>query len=427
MKTNRWIAWSQRFYLWLLRLYPQAYRATYEMEMFRLFTDQCREAYKQRGGRGVLALWPRTLVDVGITVTREHLADPQATLGLLEAKPDAPLPWKGVLLVSIPGLIFFISQVEQVISNNDWFFIAFYRAGYVLILPVLLTWLSTRRFPIWGLIPLGLLYETLWTYGQRVQVGDLFFAANSLKWGDELPVYAKYLSIVVPCAILLLALIWHSARRGQISRNAWTWLGLYGLLVVLRIVVEISRVLPWQSESWPSAESAAYLFQVPVWNLYDSLPFLMLIFTGMFFARKYGGFSFLLLLGYLLPTVVFGRYGIWNEYVPFIVVSLAVLIYRFVVALVAPVWLVRAASIPGRQRAAALPVAAAILCHISLNLIYSLAWASQSMYTITLLDLAMNVWGQLLIAAGLGLAVALYLPRIPDQAPVSPPDLAAAT
>ena len=52
--------------------------------------------------------------------------------------PNAPLPWKGVLLVLIPGLIFFVSQIEQVISDKDWFFIVYYRAALFLILPVVL-------------------------------------------------------------------------------------------------------------------------------------------------------------------------------------------------------------------------------------------------------------------------------------------------
>ena len=178
MKTNRWIALSQRLYRWLLHLYPQAYRTTYESEMFHVFTDQCREAYAQRGRLAMLSLWLRTLVDVGVTVVREHLSDPQAKVGLLEAMPNAPLPWKGVLLVLIPGLIFFVSQIEQVTSGNDWFFLAFYRAGYFLILPVLLVWVLTRRFPVWGLIPFGLLYETLWSLWSALS-----------KWAPTFPVF----------------------------------------------------------------------------------------------------------------------------------------------------------------------------------------------------------------------------------------------
>ena len=173
MKTNRWIELSKRFYRLLLYLYPKGYRATYEMEMLHVFTNQCRDTYKQRGPLGILLLWPRTLIDVIVTVTNEHLTDPEAKFGLLEAIPNAPLPWKGVLLVLIPGLIFFISQIEQVSSSKDWFFFAYYRAAYFLILPVLLVWMFTRRFPVWGLIPFGLLYGTLRSYSPGYLISKL--------------------------------------------------------------------------------------------------------------------------------------------------------------------------------------------------------------------------------------------------------------
>ncbi|HMB21811.1 MAG TPA: hypothetical protein VKP08_03215, partial [Anaerolineales bacterium] len=203
MKTNEWVASSQRLYRWLLHLYPQGYRSNYEEEMFHLFTDQCREVSKQQSSSGRLFFWLRTLADFGVTVVREHLSDPNARAGLLDAAPNKPLPWKGVLLVLIPGLIFFVSQIEQVTSNNDWFFIAFYRAGYFLILPVLLVWLLTRRFPVWGLIPLGLLYETLWNYFERFDLSKLpfnlidrwFYNGSIIRFGIRIDAYMlKYLS-----------------------------------------------------------------------------------------------------------------------------------------------------------------------------------------------------------------------------------------
>jgi hypothetical protein len=163
-----------------------------------------------------------------------------------------------------------------------------------------------------------------------------------------------------------------------------------------------------------------YPFELLLQYLYDFLPLLLLIFIGMFFARKYGGLCFLLLLGHLLPAVLYGGYNAWLETVPFYVIVLAVLVYRFIVALVAPVWLVRAASIPGRQRAAIVPVALAILCRITLNIIL-LAW--QSTFQIHPFSLTFILVSQLIIAVGMGLAVALYLPR-EDQAVDSPPPLA---
>jgi hypothetical protein len=424
MKINRWIVLSLRFYSKLLHLYPQAYRVTYEMEMLRVFKNQCREAYQQQGSLGILLLWPRILVDVGITVVREHISDPHAKVGLLDAMPNTPLPWKGVLLVLIPGLIFFVSQIVQLTSvTRDWFFLVFSQAAYFLILPVLLVWLLTRRFPVWGLIPFGLLYATILNNGQYSRLpflDHLFGNDNLILFGTNGYSFKQLSAISLVLVMSLVICIGYHVYHRQIPRRAWKWLGLYGLLIVLRTAIEAYRVMGLQSQNQPP-NLARYLFEQSLWFFYESLPFLLLVFIGLFFARKYKGFSFLILLGYLLPTVIFGRYNpSLAENVPFYIVSFAILVYRFVVALVAPIWLVRASSLPGRQRATVIPVAIAIICHISLN-ISAVAW--QSGFQMSLLNLALAIGGQLIIAAGLGLALALYLPREKDQVVVSPPTL----
>jgi hypothetical protein len=351
------------------------------------------------------------LIDVIVTVTTEHLTDPQAKLGLLDAIPNAPLPWKGVLLVLIPGLIFFVSQIEQVTSNKDWFFFAYYRAAYFLILPVLLVWMFTRRFPVWGLIPFGLLYGTLRSYNPNYLISKFPFLSYP---PNKLGLFGvtfdpSYLIPVSACVVLLCGLIWHNVRQRQIPRAAWGWLAFYGLLIAFQIIAVAYSITGWQGLDWKNADMKQYMVDSALWYLYDSLPFLLLVFIGKLFAPKYEGLSFLILLGYLLPTIIFGRYGIWNEAIPFYLVTLAVLVYRFVVALVAPIWLVRAASIPGRQRAAAIPVAIAIISQISLNVVTSLIWAGQYDWTPGLLDFVLPLWNQFIIAAGLGLAVTLYL------------------
>jgi hypothetical protein len=427
MKPNQWLESSKRFYRRLLRLYPQSHRIVYETEMFNVFTDQCREAYQNKGWRGIAFLWPRILADTFVAAIREHMTDPRAKLGLLDAAPDEPLPWKGVLLVLIPGLIFFVSQVVQVTTDKDWYFLVFYRAGYFLILPVLLAWLLTRRFPVWGLIPLGLLYAVLESYSPAYLIDKIPLLRYLLTLiPPDTQLDPVYLILVLVCVILIGGLIWYGTRHWQISRAAWIWLGVYGLLVILRVTGEIYRGQSWYQYLSP-AETNGYMFQTALWNLYDTLPFLLLVFIGMFFARKYGGLTFLLLLGYVLPTILFGRYDPWQEATPFYLVSISVLVYRLVVAVIAPIWLVRAASVPRRQRAAVIPVAMGIACHITLNLIAAFAWSGRYGYTIDPLDLAWGIWGQIIIAAGLGLAVALYLPTAqPTSMEVQPSTLSLA-
>jgi hypothetical protein len=419
MITNRWIARSQHFYRWLLRLYPQAYRATYEMEMFRVFTNQCQEAYQHQGWLGILLLWPRTLVDLGVTIVHEHITDPKAKVGLLEPSPHSPLPWKGVLLVLIPGLIFFVSQIAQLTTDTDWFFIAFYRAAYYLIVPVLLIWLLTRRFPVWGLMPLGLLYRLIKSYPPHQILSHIPFL-HRLKQADPFDpsspmIDLNYAIPLAACLLLLGTIIGYMTRHQRLQRVVWKWIAVFGLLVVVQIIFQTYRVVDWQDGSWSTvltnSISRYYLAQFPASYLYDWLPFLLLVFVGALFAPRYGELSFLLLLGYLLPTVVFGRYGEWNDALPFALVSSALLVYRFVVALVAPIWLVRAASISKRQRAAAIPVAVALLTHIVLKLLAFLASTTGTGYRPTPFDFAVIIWDQLILAAGLGLAVAFYIQK----------------
>jgi hypothetical protein len=427
MTTNRWIEISQHLYRHLLRLYPQSYRTTYETEMFHVFTDQCREAYQHRGGLGMLSLWLRTLTDVGKTVVIEHISHPNAKVGLLEAMPNAPLPWKGVLLVLIPGLIFFISQIEQVTSDKDWFFFAYYRAAFFLIVPVLLVWLFSRRFPVWGLIPLGLLYGTLKSLNPGYLLGKVPFIIHSEVLGKVLDfALAYYVVSVFACFVLVCGMIWYIVRHRQFSKPAWGWLALYGVLLVFQSTAETYRfyVLYFLENSYFGSDWVSvklFVFQTPLSYLYGSFLFLLLVFIGKLFARQHGGLSFLLLLGYLLPTVVFGRYDSeWMDYIPFYVVALGALSYRFIVALVAPVWLVRESSVRGRQRAAAIPVAVAIFCHMALNMAVSVLLTHQYAYQMNWLDYLLAIWDQVLIVAGLGLAVALYLPKEKDEG-TSPP------
>ena len=423
MKTNRWIELSQRFYRQLLRLYPEAYRTTYETEMFRFFTSQCREAYQQRGAIGILLLWLGTFVDVGKTVMVEHISDPNARVGLLEAVPNAPLPWKGVFLVLIPGLVFFISQVAQVTTDKDWFFYAYYRAAFFLIAPVLLVWIFTRRFPVWGLIPLGLLFGTLQSYDPGYLLRKIPLLTHSeVMWkvfGFALDPY--YIVPISVCLTLLCILIWYAARNRRFSMPVWLWLAVYMALIIFQLVVVIQREYSQNvANGFDWRYIKLFIAQVPLSYLYNSLPFLLLVFIGYLFVHQHRGSSFLLLLGYLLPTIVIGRYGEGIDSVPFSAVVLAVLFYRTIVALVAPIWLTRAVSFPGQRRAAAIPVAVAVFCHISLNIILNLVLANQYTYQLSFLDYVSSIWNQLIVVVGVALAVPLYFPG-QKNAPTSLP------
>lgn len=102
MDTHRSIIISRWIYARLLALYPAGYRAEYGADMLQLFTDQCRAAARERPWLAFLGLWLRTLADLGVSALREHMTAPHTWQGLLEAIPNAPLPWGGVALVLLP-------------------------------------------------------------------------------------------------------------------------------------------------------------------------------------------------------------------------------------------------------------------------------------------------------------------------------------
>ena len=107
--TTPWpLAFSQRLYHALLRAYPPDFRRRHGEAMAQLFRDGCRDAYRERGGAGLLDTWRHTLGDLCISALRERRA---ALLDAIQRaagrRPDgttwaAPAPALGALLRVLP-------------------------------------------------------------------------------------------------------------------------------------------------------------------------------------------------------------------------------------------------------------------------------------------------------------------------------------
>ena len=68
------VAFSERIYRTLLRLYPESHRREFGDSMAQLFRDQCRDAWKMGNHAGLLKLWMRTLPDLGKTCVVEQFS-----------------------------------------------------------------------------------------------------------------------------------------------------------------------------------------------------------------------------------------------------------------------------------------------------------------------------------------------------------------
>jgi hypothetical protein len=418
METNRRIEISRQIYARLLYLYPEKHRSEYGADMLQVFTDQCRSVQRSGAWLGFIALWVRTLIDLAVNVFREQLIAAHSSQGLLESVPNAPLPWKGVALVLIPGIIFFVSQVAQ-LTGEDWFFLMVYRAGYFMILPVLIVWAWKRKFPIWGLMPLGLLFKTLldrisWLNNE---IGTTNFSNPLLRWlvpvFNAFPIGPRTRDILIVSVLLLvlLVLLWLGIRRGALSRGAWAWFGIFMLLVVLDIFANANQCIDCNFLSVSGEETQTLLENMVYYDVYFYGGFLVLILFGVQLARRHGRLAALLPLGYLLPATIYGRISNeWPnpgtpEFVFMVSVSIAVLVFRFLVAVAGPLWIVRSATVSMQSRASGISLGALIGIQAVFNLFLMFygGWGG---------DLLNNSYfmisGKLIIGAGVAFALVLY-------------------
>jgi len=398
MKSNRWIELSRQFYASLLYLYPKEHRLEYGLLMLQAFTDQCRSAYQNGGIWALTVLWIRSLPDLGLNALREQVSSPRSSWGLLEAVPNAPLPWKGVAMVLVPGLIFFVSQIGQ-LSGQDWFYLMVYRAAYFLIIPVILVWTITRKFPIWGLVPLGLFFNTAWSYGYRLQYFYLDqtnpISSRLMDLVSQYPIAEKIIIVAGPLSLMAI-LIWFSAHRRQFSPWSWVWFGACLLLIAINMQYSLLVNLD-------NFYLKYYLANISPNDFYYYSGFLLLILLGTLLTRRHGRLAILLPLGYLLPTILYERIE-----PPLFWIGVIVLVYRLLIALVAPVWIVRSASDRAIKQASTIVVLTVIGIQVAMDAIVTNPWRGLG-------QLYGYLSSDLISIAGFVLALSLYKSIVQKQ------------
>jgi len=413
MTTNRWIESSRRIFSRLLTLYPREYRSDFSDAMLQVFTDQCRDAYQQNGGLGIVLLWLRVLPDLGYTAVVEHLSTPRASWGLMEPVPDEPLPWKGVLLILFPGLVYLISQIAQ-LNGETWYLTVYYRAAFFLIIPVLIVWAVTRRFPIWGLIPAGLLFRLVQEIGYQLIIlhPDVFSSNTVLNF--ILEVARKVESdLFLPAAaffLLTVAIAIFYFRRHRPTRGVLIWGG--GFVLVLLITAGIA----WANISaiiWNMILPAERQFVLMdllknalSYTVYNAAALLLLVFLGTFFVRRHGFFSILILVGYILPVMVVGTpWDLQNNPDQLLIITLAVMTYRSMLSLIAPVWMSRVRTQTGKKKVIILSIAVALGIHAVMQFYPAIFTINYTINSEWILDVALN---EALLVTAILLGMALY-------------------
>ena len=426
MTSNHTVDSSRRFYARLLGLYPREFRAEYGFSMIQLFSDQCRSAIRENGAWGIVRLWFRTLTDLTRSVLREHMTSPNATGGLLEAVPNKPLPWKGVALVLIPCLVFFIGQIGQ-LTGQDWFDPLVRRAAYYLIIPVLLVWLLTRKFPIWGLIPLGMFSRNVMDLSGSVEyvvgktsvmitgVADTLFVAQFTSfWWRHIPeIRILVITFLLGTVIFLILRI---ARRRECASRVWVWTGIFLLLIlgeqfqsfislVTNYKMGISEGTGYQEIPFILQKIASTIYS----NVTPEIGFILMILIGGLMAQRHGRLALLLPLGYLIPAVVMGYVDNW-PILPYslIWISGSVLAYRVLVTLIAPIWIVRSASDRAQKRAGTIVLLVALGIIVAAHAGYFFASLAAYGWNLGWTDYYYYFSPDLIILVGMALAITLY-------------------
>jgi hypothetical protein len=441
MTTNPGIESSRRIYGGLLNLLPREFRDEFGQAMLQLFSDQCRAALRSGGTKGVILLWIRTLGDLAVSALREHTVSPRVSLGLLEGVPNEPLPWKGVVLVMIPGLVFFIGQIGQ-LAGEDWFFLLVRRAAYYLIVPVLLIWVIKRKFPVWGLIPLAMIYRTLIDVAFRldwileINLTRIFTSPSSLIASvyEKFPPIMNLLngiriflknnamnirwitaSALVVCAVVLILYL---IRRRAFTRAAGVWLGVFLLIALGEAVSGVVTYVTdyrWTLEQlFQSATLPSILKDVSYsayYSITGNLGFLALILIGALAARRHGRLALLLPVGYLIPAVVLGKFD-FDPQLPYLLIgaSAAALIYRIVVTIVAPVWIVRSASERAQRRAGTVGLLVAVGVLVAAHFAYLVTLGVSQGWALDWADVYYYFSPEIITLSGIALAISIYKP-----------------
>jgi hypothetical protein len=380
MKTTHWLMNSRSLYATLLNLYPREYRETYAVPMMQVFTDQCLSAYQEHGFWGIIRFWLRIIPDLGYTALLEHFTAPTARWGLMEPVANAPLPWKGVILILLPGLVYLVSQIAQ-LTGSPWYMTVYYRAAFLLIIPVLIVWAVTRRFPIWGLIPVGLLFRLVQEIGyQMIVVHPDVFSSNMLlnsilNLAKLIQADPMVLSLFIIPLIVFLAVRY--LKKAGSSRLFWIWLGLFLVLSMAPMMIGmISLDNFYRSEFitmsfhefWP-------MYRMSIsWEFYNMTVLLLLVFLGTLFTKRHGFYSIFIMVGYILPVMVVGMP--WdldmlpNKAFVVAILTIAVLGYRAMLSIVAPIWMSRTPKEKDKKRAVIISITIALAIHAVMQFFY---------------------------------------------------------
>ncbi|MCI0519110.1 MAG: hypothetical protein L0Z70_02505 [Chloroflexi bacterium] len=326
----------EHLYRALVALYPARHRRAYQELMLTHARDLGREA-QRRGGWHVAALCARLAADGLANAAKEHLEAFMSGNRLIH-----PAPWSIILLAAIPGLLFTLSRQ----SNTNWaIFMAAVNYGYLAMLlfglPYL--WWKQKRFPLWGLLPSGMLFWFA-VYFSGTGLASLFGALA----GPNAPRLEQIDGIALLQFLLAAGLFAWLLPGRRIPRSAWV---VFGLIAAVSLISTYQYSVWWFGAAQPFSGILMFLTRSGI----GPLEGLMLVAAGLLAARRYGVMALLFVLGGSAYMCMDSDYLFLSSNRDWAGMDIYIAAVTFIYLVVSVVAMLRARSTTGRAAALFLP------------------------------------------------------------------------
>ena len=265
---------TERVYQCLLRLYPVKHRMEFGQYMLQHARDLHRDAENE--GSWQVAKFCVSLVKDGlVNGWKEHWEGIMVT-----NEGIRPASWLVVLLAVLPGLLILLTNrppTQQVqLDPMIWYLYL----GF-LVIGVSLIWRRERNFPVWALLPFGVLAWVL-IYAAGMWLSGL---ANT----SQTPILSR--EGIALLNTVVIGVIMAAVLRGQrLPRSAWI---LTGLMVMGNLLLAGLYSL----EEFGSGRLMIGVVQYFINSGVGPLEGLMLVSLGLLFAREHGVLAILVLIG----------------------------------------------------------------------------------------------------------------------------------
>jgi hypothetical protein len=269
---------AERMYRMVLWLYPARHRQAYGGPMLQHARDLGLAA-RQRGPWHVALLCPRLLKDGIVNAAVEHME----VIGMTD-KRYTPVPWLSVMLAALPGLLAAVSRRQTALLDSLLPILGYLYLGLVVLASPIIWW-KRRRFPVWALLPSGILIWSLTYMAGSVlsrQVGSPHIFG--LQW-TGIGTWITLIHLVLATVLFVVLL-----RGRRIPSYAWV---AFGIIVLSNALMAVFYSLA----RYDGTELLSGMVQYFTASDLGPIEGLMLVAVGLLAARQHGVLASLVVVG----------------------------------------------------------------------------------------------------------------------------------